>query len=406
MQNKFRDIRLADESSKVAVEIIENVKTMQLLGKEQYFIEKYAEKLRETSRLKTRAAIYEALIFSMARAFVYVFNIMSFGYGVYLIYHKLYSASSIFMASQVLAQASDCIIYVAVYMNDYFRAGYSADSLFELINSKSEIRSNAGNSEQDVVGDVEIRRVDFAYPTRPDMRVADGLSLLACRGESIALVGPSGGGKSTVINLLLRFYEPNAGKLKIDREDLQKYGMDYLRGQMALVGQEPVLFSGTIVENVKLGCVPEPSFEEVQEACQIANAAEFIEQLPLGYSTEVGEKGSQLSGGQKQRIAIARAIVRKPKILLLDEATSALDAESEQAVQKALDRARAGRTCIIIAHRLSSIQNSDRIYFIRNGRVVESGTHAELAAKPNSAYSQLMHKQKLVDNHSPSTDLP
>ncbi len=205
----------------------------------------------------------------------------------------------------------------------------------------------------------------------------DGLSLKVEVGKTYALVGPSGCGKSTVIQLLQRFYDPNAGEVLLGGKDIRTLNTKWLRQNIGVVSQEPVLFDTTIAENILYG-KEGATREEMKTAAVNANAHDFISELPDGYETLVGEAGTQLSGGQKQRVAIARALIRDPKILLLDEATSALDTQSESVVQQALDRARAGRTTIVIAHRLSTIQNADVIASIQDGRVVESGSHSEL----------------------------
>uniref|UniRef100_A0AC34G500 ABC transporter domain-containing protein n=2 Tax=Panagrolaimus sp. ES5 TaxID=591445 RepID=A0AC34G500_9BILA len=251
---------------------------------------------------------------------------------------------------------------------DILHAKPAAESLIPLINESIDDEGFPSDEtkkgiDKKIDGKIEVRNVSFAYPARPDLKVANGLNLRADVAQTVALVGPSGGGKSTIIQLLERFYQPQGGNI------------------------------GSISENISLG-IENLSMEEVKEACKMANASNFIERLPLGYETEVGEKGALLSGGQKQRIAIARAIARKPKILLLDEATSALDSESERAVQEALEVATTGRTTIVIAHRLSSIQNSNKIFFIEAGKVVEAGTHEELI-EANGKYADLVKKQEL-----------
>ncbi|GMT16390.1 hypothetical protein PFISCL1PPCAC_7687, partial [Pristionchus fissidentatus] len=233
------------------------------------------------------------------------------------------------------------------------------------------------SEEPELTGAFNATNITFSYPSRPGHKVAKNLSVSAAAGEAIALVGPSGCGKSTLIGLLERYYAQQGGVIKMDGKDIRNISMHHMRKQVALVGQEPVLFEGTIAENILLGTEGK-TIDDVIAACRMANAATFIEGLPMGYDSEVGEKGRALSGGQKQRIAIARALVRQPKLLLLDEATSALDAASEKVVQEALSAAAHGRTSISIAHRLASIKDVDRIYVIEDGGVVESGNHDDL----------------------------
>ncbi len=241
-------------------------------------------------------------------------------------------------------------------------------------------------------GDVQLEHVAFSYPSRKEVPVLRDVSLLARAGERIALVGPSGAGKSTIVSLLLRFYEPDRGRVLIDGRDAREYDLKALRGQMAIVPQDVLLFGGSIFDNIAYGR-PGASEADVITAARQANAHGFISSFPDGYATRVGERGVQLSGGQRQRVAIARAILRDPAILLLDEATSSLDSESESLVLQALERLMQGRTSLVIAHRLSTVRSADRIYVVREGMIIESGTHEELIALENGLYRNLSQLQ-------------
>lgn len=253
-------------------------------------------------------------------------------------------------------------------------------------------------------GDVVFRDVDFSYPSRPDAKVLDGLNLVLRRGKVTALVGASGAGKSTVAQLLCRFYEPDAGEVRVGGTPMRDAGFDRADwlDAVALVGQEPTLFAGTIGENVRYGRAGDgprgrapPTDEEVESAARAANAHAFVRDLPGGYDAEVGERGGRLSGGQRQRVAIARAVLKDAPVLILDEATSALDAASEAAVQAALETLAEGRTTLVVAHRLSTVQRADVIAVMDRGRVVESGSHEELLRDENGAYYALVNSQRL-----------
>ena len=265
----------------------------------------------------------------------------------------------------------------------------------ELLAEQPEVDSEAAPTAAAagrVAGDVEFCDVEFRYPSRRQTPVLRGLSLRAAAGERIAFVGPSGAGKSTIVALLLRYYEPDSGGVFIDGRPATEYSLPELRANMAVVPQEVLLFGGSIEENIRYGC-PDASRDAVIAASKQAACHDFISSFPEGYGTLVGERGVKLSGGQRQRIAIARAFLKNPAILILDEATSALDSESEHLIQQALAQLLEGRTAFIIAHRLSTIRKADRIYVIKDGAVLEAGTHDELIDHDDGTYRRLAEMQ-------------
>ncbi|MCU0452073.1 MAG: ABC transporter ATP-binding protein/permease [Bacteroidetes bacterium] len=262
----------------------------------------------------------------------------------------------------------------------------SAGFIFEVIDQEREADGATADASVVKQGDVEFRNVTFAY--QEGVFALQNVSFKVRRGEKIALVGPSGAGKSTIINLVPRFYAATSGAVLVDGIDVSSLSLKALRGSIAVVPQDTILFSGTVLENIRYGRL-DATDQEVEAAAGAANVDQFVRQLDKGYATEVGERGAQLSGGQRQRIAIARAILRDPRILLLDEATSALDSESELMVQEALDRLMEGRTSFIIAHRLSTVRHCDRIFVLDGGQIVESGTHAQLLRRSKGVYRRL-----------------
>jgi len=269
-----------------------------------------------------------------------------------------------------------------------------AQNLCEIIERTTKIDAFSGDGVQPagVVGAVEVRDVVFAYPSAKEHLVCKGYSLTISAGATVALCGPSGSGKSTIISLIERFYDPQSGMVMLDGVDIKTLNVKWLRSQLGLVGQEPVLFSGSVATNIGYGR-PGATQAEIEEAARAANAHTFItENLAKGYETDVGQGGGKLSGGQKQRVAIARAILKKPAVLLLDEATSALDNESERIVQAALDEimTKQKRTTIVIAHRLSTIRNANKIAVVNEGAIAETGTHDDLLAKGGMYQSLVM----------------
>jgi ATP-binding cassette, subfamily B, bacterial len=257
----------------------------------------------------------------------------------------------------------------------------AAERLFEIIDAEPQIKAppRPVALPKPAAGEVAFRDVNFAYPGRPNLQVLDHVSFRVAPGEKLALVGPSGSGKSTIFHLIQRFYDPSSGAISFDGIRLTEVDPEALREQVALVPQDAVVFGASVRENIQFGR-PDATDQEIEKAAEAAHAAEFIRRLPKGYDTPVGERGVTLSGGQRQRIAIARAILRKAPLLLLDEATSSLDAESETLVQQALKRLMLDRTSIVIAHRLATVQNCDRILVLDHGRIVEQGNHASLAS--------------------------
>lgn len=320
---------------------------------------------------------------------------LAFWYGGQLIVDKGYTGGKIITVLIAVLIGATSLGNATPSFSAIAEGQSAAYRLFETIERKPEIDSGdtSGVVLEDMNGNVELKDVHFCYPSRPDQLILDGLSLQVASGTTMAIVGESGSGKSTVISLVERFYDPQAGEVLIDGINIKNIRLNWIREKIGLVSQEPVLFMTSIKDNIIYG-KEDAKFEEIKRAAELANAANFIEKLPNAYETMVGQRGAQLSGGQKQRIAIARAILKNPKILLLDEATSALDVESERVVQEALNRIMVGRTTLIVAHRLSTIRSADCIAVVHQGKVVERGVHDELIKDPDGAYSQLIRLQQ------------
>jgi len=374
--------RIADTSG-IAGEILNAIPVVQSFTQETA----EARRFGIANEQAFAASIRRTGVRSLLTAFVIIGVFGSLLYG-------LYGGVQAVLAGQITAgQLSQTALYIAVVAGsvavlaevwgDLLRASGATERLMELLNARSAvIDPPAPRPIPAASGGVRIEfdAVRFAYPSRPRQPVLDGLSLAIAPGENVALVGPSGAGKTTIFQLLQRFYDIDEGGLRIDGIELRDLRLSDLRARIAVVPQEPVIFSGTVLENIRYGRT-DATEEDALAAARAAFVDEFVRQLPDGYATFVGERGLRLSGGQRQRVAIARAMLKNAPLLLLDEATSALDAESERAVQAALRAAMQGRTTIVIAHRLATVQRADRIFVLEAGRIVDAGTHPELITR-------------------------
>ncbi|XP_058688366.1 ATP-binding cassette sub-family B member 5 isoform X2 [Poecile atricapillus] len=384
------DQKALEEAGRISTESVENIRTVASLTKEEAFYERYVASLNHTYRKSLKKAPLYGFTYGIAQCSEYLIHAAAFRFGAWLIANCLTNFENVFIVFSAVVFAAMNVGQSSSMAPDYGKARISAQRIFQLLGRKPVIDSYSEQGEKlsHFEGNIEFRNIRFVYPTRPEVQVLQGLSVKVNKGQTLALVGSSGCGKSTSIQLLERFYDPVEGQVLADGFDTKSLHLQWLRSRLGLVSQEPILFDCSIAENIQYGDNSRVvSQEEIEAAAKAANIHAFIEKLPEKYNTRVGEKGTQLSGGQKQRIAIARALVRNPAVLLLDEATSALDTESEKIVQKALDNARQGRTCIVIAHRLSTVQTADIIVVIQNGRVVEQGTHSQLLAKEGHYYA-------------------
>ncbi|VDB95413.1 unnamed protein product [Peniophora sp. CBMAI 1063] len=386
-----RNKKVHEESAQLACEAAGAIRTVASLTREEDCIRQYSESLDEPLRYSNRTSIWSCALYALSQASSFFVIALVFWYGSRLVSFGEANTSDFFVALMSTVFGTIQAGHIFSFVPDISSAKSAATDLIHLFDNIPDVdaESDEGRTPEAVQGHIRFEDVHFRYPTRPGVRVLRGLDLDIRPGTYVALVGASGCGKSTAIQLIERFYDPLSGRVLLDGQPIEELNVQKYRQNIALVSQEPTLYSGTIRFNILLGASKpqdDVTQDEIEAACRDANILEFIQGLPKGFDTEVGGKGSQLSGGQKQRIAIARALLRNPKVLLLDEATSALDSNSEKVVQAALDHAAKGRTTIAIAHRLSTIQNADCIYFVKEGRVAEKGIHDELINRRGDYY--------------------
>ncbi len=379
------------KASEVAVESLAGIRTVRSFAAEKKELARYGDAISASLELAFRRIKLSSTFFGVASFMAFSAGAFVFWYGARMVANAELSAGSLLTFLMYTMQLAFGMSALAELWTDVQRASGAAERVFELLHRKPEIPSTGGATIDALKGAVRFEHVQFSYPARPDTKVLDDFSLSLDPGEIVALVGPSGAGKSTIASLLYRLYDPKAGSLQLDGVPFSSLDPQWLRRQIGVVAQEPLLFSTSIAENIRYGR-PDASMADVEQAATLANAHTFISTFPEGYQTLVGERGIQLSGGQKQRVAIARAILKNPRILILDEATSALDAESEHLVQEALERLMHGRTTLIIAHRLSTVKDANRVVVLEAGRVVQSGTHAGLVEQ-EGLYKRLIERQ-------------
>ncbi|KAJ3615553.1 hypothetical protein MTP99_007313, partial [Tenebrio molitor] len=389
----------------IAEEVLSSVRTVVAFDGQEKEITRYEKHLQSAKRNNITRNLFSGISNGFMWFFVYASYALSFWYGVGLILEERNLPQEEITYTPANMVAIFFCIWIATwnfgtgatYFEIFGTACGAAAKVFEILDTEPQINlyKNLGTKPKTIRGDISFKIVHFQYPSRPDVKILQGFNLDIKSGETVALVGSSGCGKSTCIQLIQRFYDATSGSVTIDDNNITKLNLTWLRNKIGVVGQEPALFAATIADNIKYGNLSATQ-DDIEKAAKKANAHNFIKSLPRGYNTLIGERGAQISGGQKQRIAIARALIREPKILLLDEATSALDTTSEAEVQAALDAISGECTTIIVAHRLSTIRNADRIVVISEGKVMEEGNHAQIMAE-KGAYHSLVVSQGLSE---------
>ena len=377
------------ESNTIVEETLQAITNVKAFANEAYESLRYKNKTDEIIDISLKGAKWRALFVSSIFLAMFGSIVGVIWYGVYLVNQgEGMTTGDLFKFVLYTVFIAGSISGMADFYSQIQKAIGATENLLDILDETSEALILENEKDKCVLGEVEFKDVSFSYPGRKDVEVLRAIDFTVTKGEKVALVGPSGAGKTTVSALIFRFYNPTSGQILIDNKAIESYDLNSLRNSMAMVPQEVLLFGGTIKENIEYG-KPGATETEIIEAARKANAMEFIDRFPDGLDTIVGDRSIQLSGGQRQRIAIARAILKDPDILILDEATSSLDAESENLVQSALELLMKDRTSIIIAHRLSTIRKSDKIIVIDKGKVMETGKHEELIAVENGIYRNL-----------------
>lgn len=382
------------KANMMATEGVSNIRTVAAFCAEEKLIDMFSRELEEPRKKSFIRGQIAGFFYGISQFSMFSSYGLALWYASTLIKNYEASFGSVMKTFMVLIVTALGMAETLAVCPDLIKGTDAVSSVFEIVDRKTEIPPDDPNGEvlTHVQGVIQLKHVDFSYPARPDVKIFEDFNLVVKSGRSVALVGSSGSGKSSILALILRFYDPTAGKVMVDGIDIKKLKLKSLRKHIGLVQQEPALFATTIFDNIIYGR-DGATEAEVIEAAKLANAHNFISSLPDGYRTEVGERGVQLSGGQKQRVAIARAVLKDPAILLLDEATSALDAESENVVQQALNQLMKNRTTVMVAHRLSTVQNADVIAVLQDGKIVEQGSHSSLLNK-DGAYSKLVSLQQ------------
>ncbi len=379
------------ESSIVADETISGIRTLKSFVQEANEVSRYQNALTKALAIarKKIKVIAQFMTLAMVAGVSAISFVLLFG-GREVIQNQL-TAGELVQFLLYLFVVAIGVGSLGSLWGDLMAGVGASHRIFEIIEREPAF-ADTGRTFTDIKGEVEFSQVRFSYPSRPDIEVLSDLSFKITAGQIVALVGMSGGGKSTIANLIPRFYDPNSGVIRFDGQPVTELKPSWLREQIGIVSQEPVLISSTIEENIRYG-KPEATDDEVKEAARQANTLEFIEKFPDGFKTRVGERGIQLSGGQKQRVAIARALLKNPKLLILDEATSNLDTASEALVQDALKKLMKGRTTMIIAHRLATVREANLIFVINDGRIAQTGQHDQLASNQEGIYFKLLQRQ-------------